>query len=359
MTGESPAPPSDWMDEGPHSVAPGVHRIPLPLPHDALRGVNVYAVECDEGLILIDSGVPEAGSRARLDRGLSAIGGSLDDVVAFLVTHAHNDHYTQAVAVRREFRTRVLIGAGEEPSMRAAHTPGRITLQTQLDILRGLGCADLAEDLVALGVAGKPVDLTNWEFPDEWIEPDRDLEILGTRFTAIATPGHTSGHLVFAHRDAGVMFTGDHVLPHITPSIGLEPMPSELPLQDYLYSLERVRRMPDLRMLPAHGMPAESVHTRVAELLDHHHVRLAACEEAVASGAITTDEVAALLPWTGRGRALADLSPFDQMLAVVETAAHLDVLVSTRRLLRVTESSGQSYRPATSVRLTTQEDAPC
>jgi glyoxylase-like metal-dependent hydrolase (beta-lactamase superfamily II) len=33
-----------------------VHRVPLPLPTDGLRAVNVYVVEDDGGLMLIDSG---------------------------------------------------------------------------------------------------------------------------------------------------------------------------------------------------------------------------------------------------------------------------------------------------------------
>ena len=35
---------ADWQEPGAHPVAPGIHRIPLPLPQDGLRAVNVYAV---------------------------------------------------------------------------------------------------------------------------------------------------------------------------------------------------------------------------------------------------------------------------------------------------------------------------
>ena len=37
--------PDDWTEPGAFEVAPGVHRIPLPLPNDGLRAVNVYAVD--------------------------------------------------------------------------------------------------------------------------------------------------------------------------------------------------------------------------------------------------------------------------------------------------------------------------
>jgi len=34
------------------------------------------------------------------------------------------------------------------------------------------------------------------------------------------------------------------------------------------------------------------------------------------------------VPWTRRRRRLPDLDPFNQMLAIFETAAHLDLLVA-------------------------------
>ena len=81
----------------------------------------------------------------------------------------------------------------------------------------------------------------------------------------VATPGHTQGHVVFRDEAAGLLFAGDHVLPHITPSIGFEAVPVELALGHYLRSLRLVREMPDMRLLPAHGPVRPSVHDRVDE----------------------------------------------------------------------------------------------
>ncbi|TAL13189.1 MAG: MBL fold metallo-hydrolase, partial [Frankiales bacterium] len=63
-----------WTEPGAFPVAPGVHRIPLPLPNDGLRAVNVYTVETDDGLVLVDGGwaIPEA--REVLGAGLAEIG---------------------------------------------------------------------------------------------------------------------------------------------------------------------------------------------------------------------------------------------------------------------------------------------
>ncbi len=56
-----PEQPDDWTEPGAYPVAAGVHRIPLPMPHDGLRAVNLYLIEAEEGLLAIDSGwaIPE------------------------------------------------------------------------------------------------------------------------------------------------------------------------------------------------------------------------------------------------------------------------------------------------------------
>jgi glyoxylase-like metal-dependent hydrolase (beta-lactamase superfamily II) len=103
-------------------------------------------------------------------------------------------------------------------------------------------------------------------------------------------------------------------------------------LGDYLASLRLVRAMPELRLLPAHGPVTASTHTRVDELLRHHDDRFTACAAAVAAGAVTGYQVAQALRWTRRGRHLDELDPFNQMLAVIETRLHLDLLAAQGRL---------------------------
>jgi glyoxylase-like metal-dependent hydrolase (beta-lactamase superfamily II) len=162
----------------------------------------------------------------------------------------------------------------------------------------------------------------------------------------VPTPGHTQGHVVFTDARAGLLFAGDHVLPHITPSIGFEPVSARQPLGDYLESLRVVRALPDMRLLPAHGPVTASAHARIDELLGHHRDRLSSCAEAVAAGAGTAYQVARALRWTRRGRHLDDLDPFNQMLAVTETRAHLELLSAQGRLVVSWDDGVAVYAPA-------------
>ena len=332
MTGTGPGAPAacDWTEPGAYAVAPGVFRIPLPLPHDALRAVNAYAITGGGEVALIDGGWALAESEGLLERTLGQLGHDLGAVTGFYVTHAHRDHYTQAVAVRRRLGTRVALGLGERPSLRRLQGP-YLSSQAQLELLVTAGAGDLAARIEAQRPRQPAAD-GNWADPDVWLTDQQAVELPGRTLTVINTPGHTRGHVIFADRAARLAFTGDHVLPHITPSIGFEAAPSRQPLQDYVTSLALVKSLPEARMLPAHGPAGGSVHQRVDELLAHHDDRLDACARVVGAGARTALEVALRLRWTRRGRQLSELDAHNKLLAVLETMAHLDVLVSRGRL---------------------------
>jgi hypothetical protein len=77
----------------------------------------------------------------------------------------------------------------------------------------------------------------------------------------------------------------------------------------------------------------------VDELLEHHRARLEVMGARIADGATTAYEVALRLGWTRKERKLAEMDPFNQMLAVLETGSHLDLLVAQGKLT-VTETGG-------------------
>jgi glyoxylase-like metal-dependent hydrolase (beta-lactamase superfamily II) len=302
------------------------------MPSDGLRAVNVYAIDDGDGdgVTMIDGGwaLPEA--RTALEKALDQLGHGPASIKKILVTHVHRDHYTLAVLLRREFGTPVSLGAGERTSL-AVLTGNPAELPTQLDLLRTAGAPELAE-LMSPGDPQPGRAPHMYEEPDEWLDAGA-VRLPGRTLRVLPTPGHTQGHVVFADEAAGVLFAGDHVLPHITPSIGMEPVAADGPLSDYLDSLALIRTLPDLTLLPAHGPVAPSTHARVGELVAHHDARLAETTDAVAGlGSATGAEVAAALGWTRRRRPFSSLDPFNQMLAVTETVAHLRLLVRTGTL---------------------------
>lgn len=323
----SPGP--QWTEPGIFEVAPGVHRVPLPLPSDALRAVNVYVIVDGDDLVLVDSGWALAESRELLAKGLAELGAGLGDVTQFLVTHVHRDHYSQAVELRREFGSRIALGEGERASIEELTQPGRQPMVWQGEKLREAGAHELLEKLRAFE---PPKENTEYEAPDHWLSPTSDAGLSTRTLRVVPTPGHTQGHVVFTDEQGGLLFAGDHVLPHITPSIGFEPAKPDAPLRHYLDSLRLVRTMPDMRLLPAHGPVTPSAHERIDELLAHHDHRLNTMADAVGAGPATAFQVASSVTWTRRKRTLDELDMFNQVLAIMETAAHLDLLVLQGRM---------------------------
>ena len=322
-----------WERPGAHEVAPGVHRIPLPLPGDHLKAVNIYAIADGDRVVLIDGGWALSESEELLDAGLRSIGHSLKDVREFLVTHLHRDHFTQAIAVRRTYGTKVSVGEGEQACLEAIRT-----IEEHPDVAR-LHQAGALELSRMLGEWRGERDLTDWEDPDRWLPDGIDIPLETRTLRVIATPGHTRGHVVFHDPANNALFAGDHVLPHITPSIGVELNRPPSPLRDYLSSLQLIRELPDARLLPAHGPVTGSVHDRIDELLAHHEERLTATAATVDAGATTAYEAARTLTWTRRRRHYDELDMFNQILAVHETMAHL-VVLEERGWLRSTLADG-------------------
>ncbi len=147
-------------------------------------------------------------------------------------------------------------------------------------------------------------------------------------------PGHADGHICLLAD--GVLIAGDHLLPRISPTVGLYPEARPDPLGDYLASLERTIELAPRLAFPGHGEPIEDPVARAHELIEHHRRRL--------------DDTEALL---GReGRTGYDLSlalfpdarsPVQCRLAVAETLSHLERLAFDARAGRAGDGGSLSY----------------
>jgi len=331
-----------WADPGAWQVADGVFRIPLDMPGDGLKAVNVYAIETGAGLALVDAGWRTPTSLDELAAALATVGHEVASIHDVYVTHIHRDHYTLAVELRRRFGTRIGLGRDEAPGLHELLEIASNVPVTSLRELRRSGDAALA-DVIEATVAAEEFDADSWEKPDSWLEPG-PYDVGARVLEAVATPGHTKGHLVFHELDAGLLFAGDHLLPTISPSIGFELGEWDLPLGAYLSSLEHILERPDAALLPAHGAPGPSAHARATELLEHHEVRLAETVQAVdRCGSATAAEVARILTWTRRRVPYADLDDFNRMIATCETIAHLDVLVERGVAVVLHDPAGSSF----------------
>ena len=102
----------------------------------------------------------------------------------------------------------------------------------------------------------------------------RDVISVGHRkFEVIWTPGHAPGHCVIYLRKEKVMIVGDHLLPKITPHVGLYPDATGDPLGDFINSQQKVQKFDVEHVLPAHGNVYSDHRHRANQLIEHHQYR--------------------------------------------------------------------------------------
>jgi glyoxylase-like metal-dependent hydrolase (beta-lactamase superfamily II) len=336
-----------WTEPAVEDLGERVYRIPLPLPMDGLRAVNVYAIADDEGVDLIDGGIALVQARERLTEALREIGYELGDIRNFFVTHIHADHYSLALELRQTLHNLISLGEGERANIAAMHDMSRTGANLMFggDLLHRLGADELAAEIASVGrdERDRHPRFPTWDEPDRWLADGAELDLRSRTLRALHTPGHTVGHVVFHDAASKTMFAGDHILPHITPSIGFEPARDRMALLSFLSSLHRILALPDARLLPAHGPITGSTHERVNELLAHHDLRLAETRQAAAAGHATPYEVAQAIRWTRRETPFRDLDPMNKFLATSETAAHLEVLAVRGELTRRVSGDGVEF----------------
>lgn len=322
-------------------VRPGLWSVPVPLPNNPLRYVLVYMLELRDGLAVIDTGWSTEEAWTALVAGMGTAGYSPQDVRAILVTHIHPDHYGLAGRLREASGAWIALHPAD-----AALIPARYGLD--IDAL----LANMSALLVDAGVPEEMrAELTGAsmgvrEFvaaaePDVLLEDRTTVPLAGWDLVTLHTPGHSPGHVCFHDRTRRLLFSGDHVLPRISPSVAVHVQQPDNPLADFLDALGGVRDLDTDEVLPAHEWRFRGLAARVDELREHHRRRLDETEAAInASPGATCWEVTLRLRWS---RDWTEMKGFMRRAAVGETLAHLVLLERSGRVHRVGERPGRWY----------------
>jgi glyoxylase-like metal-dependent hydrolase (beta-lactamase superfamily II) len=199
-------------------VRPGLWSIPVPLPNTALRYVLVYALELPDGVAIVDAGWDTPQAWAALTEGLRVGGFAVTDVRAVLITHIHPDHYGLAGRVRAESGGWIALHRLEAETLPGRYGQVEAMIGRVAAWLRRCGAPEVEVD----GLAGSSRELRTFvrmAEPDRLIEDSEVVPLPGWQLRAVWTPGHTPGHLCFHEERTGVLLSGDHVLPRISPNV--------------------------------------------------------------------------------------------------------------------------------------------
>jgi glyoxylase-like metal-dependent hydrolase (beta-lactamase superfamily II) len=312
----------------------GLWSIPVPIPDNPLRYTLTYLVPGDDGIVVVDPGWYSDDSWEALTSGLKQAGASVSDVVGVVVTHVHPDHHGLSARLRAESGAWIAMHPAERDTLPARlarkFEAGGRGRDMMANGLRASGVPDAEIDTLLTGM-DRPGTPRTWDMaePDVLLEDGDAVPLRGRRLLAVWTPGHTPGHLCLREPDARLLLTGDHVLPRITPNIGLNPANVQAPLHRFLDSLDKVAVYDDHDVLPAHEYRFRGLAARTRQLREHHDAR---CREVLGVvdelGAATMWQLAENLTWS---RPWAEVGRM-RMAALAETAAHANHLVDQGEL---------------------------
>ena len=329
-------------------LAPWLWSVPVPIPDNPLRYTLSYVLLGDDGPVVVDPGWDDEESRRALGEGLAAAGTAPGEVRGIVATHVHPDHHGLSTWLRERSGAWVAMHPVERDTLpqrtRTADPAQRRRAVQQWLVESGAPPDDVAELLQPLRNEERDAVAGEMAEPDVLLEDGDLVAVGGRRVRAIWTPGHTPGHLCLRDEQARLLLTGDHVLPRITPNIGLTPLTDRQALADFLESLQRVAGYDDHDVLPAHEYRFRGLAARARELLDHHERRCAELVDVVtALGAPTLWQIAEHLTWS---RPWSEVGAM-RIGAVAETAAHVAHLEAHGRVVRHPTSPGTIGVPPT------------
>jgi glyoxylase-like metal-dependent hydrolase (beta-lactamase superfamily II) len=319
-------------------VAPGIMRAQIPIHFTGLGHVNMYLLEDAQGWTAMDPGLPGPATWKAIKDRLRQVGAKVTDVHTVVVTHSHPDHFGSAEKLRREadaelvaatdFRTFFdilepdLVASPDDRST-ADDRAALARLEDRFDMTAPWGGPMPRPPLPGSGPIGRIKRRIARRYfmaprPNRRLADGERVKLGSREFVSVHTPGHTADHLCLFDPEDGVLISGDHVLPTITPHISGLGSVTEDPLADFVGSLDKVAALDGVGLaLPAHGHPFSNVQERVDDIKAHHEERLDKLAEI--SHAVGEANVEVLMKELFSERAWGNM-------AEAETYAHLEHL---------------------------------
>ena len=223
-------------------IAPGIRRLGNGL-------VNVYLLEESGSVTIVDAGL--AGYYGHeLPAELAAMGRTMADVKAVVLTHAHSDHIGFAERIRRERHIPIRVHEDDAALARGEVKATRDPAGMKLSSIRPALLGFLLYGLPRGGLSTPPI-LEVATFGD-----GATLDVPGSP-RVVLVPGHTAGMAALVVPGKDAIFVGDALATRdvITGATGPRLAPFAADLARAYDSLSRLDGIEARLVLPGHGQP--------------------------------------------------------------------------------------------------------
>jgi glyoxylase-like metal-dependent hydrolase (beta-lactamase superfamily II) len=309
-----------------------------------LSHVNAYLIEGKNENLLIDTGWDSSESFTAFNKELKDSGFTLKDITRIVITHVHADHYGMAGKIKQ--LTNCSVAASEIEAglldARYVHMDDLLGQMKQYMVSHGVP----PEAVEPLSQASLPMrKLVTPTMPDIKLKAGDKIKVDPFEFTVLLTPGHSPGHICLYEPKRKLLFTGDHILPEITPHIGFHPQSGPNPLGDYLDSLDAVFPLEVNFAFPGHGPAFSGMKQIIEGLFRHHDQRQATILKTIALDMKNAYQVAMEIAWRtdDEPTSFQSLNTFNQRLALLETVAHLEYLVNEDKAKKMVKDNVTQY----------------
>lgn len=244
-----------------HHIQPGIARIRLPMFGKKPGPVNVYLFKGRNHVALLDTGT--FMTAWILKAALGRLNLKFSDIERIVLTHGHLDHQGAVRAIARQRRGLLTVCAHRD-EIASIEAGNDAPLKAYYRFLLHTG-TPLHHRLAIQTMFFWNRQLTRACRVNHGLE-DGDRLIIGDyKATVVATPGHTRGSISLFIEKEGLLFSGDHILGHITPNalpmLESDPRrPMRLSQKEYFNSLETIARLDPRIIYPAHGVEIHDFH---------------------------------------------------------------------------------------------------
>ena len=326
-------------------IMSGVYQLKVPIPNNPLENTNVYLVQGDDGYLLIDAGWNSRPALQSFSNQLAEIGVDFKDISQIVVTHAHFDHYGLVGRLKELSRATVALHYLDKDLLdtRYAVTDEYLRQTEQWFHTNGVPASELSMPRPAFAGMTPPGAPTP---PDIVLRGGEIISAGSFNFQVVWTPGHSPGHICLYEPARKIFFSGDHILPVITPNVSLRLNSVPNPLGDFLNSLNMVKQLDVHLVLPAHEHIFADLQKRVEEIIQHHQLRNLEILAAMKTEPKTAYQISTEITWMPGfgGVRFQNLAPGDKRMAVTETLAHLEAMRVDEKVAQLHRDSIISYQ---------------